>query len=149
LLNNSFFGEIFIILWIFLQNFIQKYEFYSERPKVKMKIFRGTKSWIIFLEGLKQKINIFIEIKNIFNPKSNVLRFLVRMCCPTVLLFLVQYCRWTPVLSSWPKRGPTTYVRSLPVNGFIRHIAPAWGGHNKIMDEHTLQGDIIVAVNET
>jgi len=38
-----------IILWIFLQNFIQKYEFYiwvyfKKEPKVPLKKKRGTKS---------------------------------------------------------------------------------------------------------
>jgi len=45
------------------------YEFtLKEGPKVKMKNFIGTKSWRKILEGLKQKVGIFIETKNIFNP---------------------------------------------------------------------------------
>jgi len=65
-------GEILIILWIFLQNFIQKYELYiwvyfkgetkSEDENIE------SKSWRKILEWLKQKVDIFIETKNIFNP---------------------------------------------------------------------------------
>jgi len=43
----------------------------KEGPKVKMKNFIGTKSCRNFLEGLKRKVNIFIGIKNIFNPILN------------------------------------------------------------------------------
>ena len=47
------------------------YEFtLMEGPKVKMKIFLGTKSWRNFLEGLKGKVDIFIRTKNIFNALS-------------------------------------------------------------------------------
>jgi len=42
--------------------------FSKEAPKVKMKNFIGTKSWRKILEGLKQKVDIFIRTKNIFNP---------------------------------------------------------------------------------
>jgi len=69
-------GEILVILWFFLQNFIQKYEFYiwvyfkggtkSEDEKIL-----GTKSRKKILEGLKWKVDIFIGTKNIFNPKKN------------------------------------------------------------------------------
>ena len=46
------------------------YEFtLKEGPKAKIGNFSGTKSWRIFLEGLKQKVDIFMETKNIFNPK--------------------------------------------------------------------------------
>jgi len=68
----NFLGEIFIILWIFLQNksMNSTYEFtLKKRPKVKIENFWRTKSWRIFLEGLKQKVDIFIGTKNIFNPK--------------------------------------------------------------------------------
>jgi len=45
------------------------YEFtLKEGPKVKMENFWRTKSWRKFLEGLKQKVGIFIGAKNIFNP---------------------------------------------------------------------------------
>jgi hypothetical protein len=55
------------------------YEFtLKERPKVKMEIFLGTKSWRNFLEGLKRKIDIFIEIKNIFNPKFSNTKIVVQ-----------------------------------------------------------------------
>jgi len=37
-----------------------------------MEKFWGTKSWRKILERLKQKIDIFIETKNIFNPKNNI-----------------------------------------------------------------------------
>jgi len=65
-----FFGEILIILWIFMENFIKNMnstcEFtLKEGPKVKMENFWGSKSWRIFLEGLKQKVDIFIGTKNI------------------------------------------------------------------------------------
>jgi len=33
-----------------------------------IKIFIGTKNWKIILEELKWKVNIFIGIKDIFNP---------------------------------------------------------------------------------
>jgi len=53
-------GDILIILWIFLQNFIQKYEFIlNVGPKVKMKNFRRTKSWKKKnLEKLKWKVGL-------------------------------------------------------------------------------------------
>jgi len=46
LLKNSifFFGVILVILWIFLQNFIKKYEFYI---------------WVYLNEGLKMKMENF------------------------------------------------------------------------------------------
>jgi len=45
------------------------YEFtLKEGSKVKMENFIGTKSWRKILEGLKQKVGIFIGTKNIFNP---------------------------------------------------------------------------------
>ena len=45
------------------------YEFtLKEELKVKMENFWGTKSWMKILEGLKQKVGVFIETKNIFNP---------------------------------------------------------------------------------
>jgi len=48
------------------------YEFtLKEGPKVKIKNFRGTKSWRNFLEGLKRKVDTFTGTKNIFNPKNN------------------------------------------------------------------------------
>ena len=51
------------------KNMNSTYEFtLKEEPKVKMEIFWGTKSWRNFIEGLKQKVDIFIGIKNIFNP---------------------------------------------------------------------------------
>jgi len=57
-------GEIVIILRIFLQNFIQKYEFtLKERQKMKMENSLGTKSWRKILEGLKRKVGIFIGPK--------------------------------------------------------------------------------------
>jgi len=36
---------------------------------MKMENFLGTKSWSEILERLKQKVDIFIRTKNIFNPK--------------------------------------------------------------------------------
>jgi len=43
------------------------YEFtLKERPKVKMEIFIGIKSWKKILKGLKRKVGIFIGLKNIF-----------------------------------------------------------------------------------
>jgi len=49
------------------------YEFaLKEGQKVKMKIFRRTKSWRKILKKLKRKVDIFIRTKNIFNPKTNV-----------------------------------------------------------------------------
>jgi len=46
------------------------YEFtLNEGPKVKMKFFWMAKSWRNFLEELNWKVDIFIGIKNIFNPK--------------------------------------------------------------------------------
>ena len=48
------------------------YEFtLKERSKVKIKNFWGNKSWRIFLEGLKLKVDIFIGTKNTFNPYKN------------------------------------------------------------------------------
>jgi len=48
------------------------YEFtLKEKQKMKMENFLGTKSHRNFLEGLKQKIDIFIRTKNIFNPIDN------------------------------------------------------------------------------
>jgi len=45
------------------------YEFtLKEGPKVKIENFIGTKSLTKILEGLKRKVCIFIETKNIFNP---------------------------------------------------------------------------------
>ena len=35
---------------------------------MKLENFWGTKSWRNILEGLKQKVGIFIGTKNIFNP---------------------------------------------------------------------------------
>jgi len=44
------------------------YEFaLNEGPKMKMENFLGTKSWKNCLEGLKQKVDIIIGAKNIFN----------------------------------------------------------------------------------
>jgi len=39
---------------------------------MKMENFWGTKNWRIFLEGLKQKVGIFIKVNNIFNPKKYI-----------------------------------------------------------------------------
>ena len=48
------------------------YEFtLKERPKVMIENFIETKSWRKILEGLKQKVDIFIGTKNTFNPKIN------------------------------------------------------------------------------
>ena len=68
---------ILIIFWILwkklLKNINSTYEFtLKEGPKVKTENFIGTESWRKILEGLKQKVDIFIGTKNIFNPKSNV-----------------------------------------------------------------------------
>jgi len=52
------------------------YEFtLKEGPKVKIKKNLGTKSLRNFLEGLKQKVDIFIETKKIFKPKQNYNNF--------------------------------------------------------------------------
>jgi len=49
------------------------YEFtLKEGSKVKMENFWGTKSCREIFEGLKRKVYIFIGIKNIFNPLSNI-----------------------------------------------------------------------------
>ena len=58
--KSNFLEEILIILWIFLQNFIQKYEFYTlkEGPKVKMEKNLRLKVEGIFL-GLKIDGNCF------------------------------------------------------------------------------------------
>ena len=59
------FSEFFLF-----KNMNSRYEFtLNEIPKVKMIFFLGTKSWRNFLEGLKQKVDIFKGTKNIFNPK--------------------------------------------------------------------------------
>ena len=42
----------------------------KDGPKVKMEKILGTESWRNFLKGLKQKIDIFIGTKNIFNPAA-------------------------------------------------------------------------------
>jgi len=74
-----FFGEILIILWTFLQNFIQKYKFYiwvyfkggtkSEVGKFLSdwklkKIFRGTKMKIWHIYKDKKKFNSLIIVRN-------------------------------------------------------------------------------------
>jgi len=41
--------------------------------------FTGTKSWRKILEGLKRKVGIFIEFKNIFNPKQNYQKFKMKV----------------------------------------------------------------------
>ena len=66
-------GEILIILWIFLKNFIQKYEFYIRvyykvETKSEDEKLLGTKNRRIFGEKLNWKSDIFIGKKNIFNP---------------------------------------------------------------------------------
>ena len=55
--------------WNFLfKNMNSTYEFtLKEGPKVKMRNFWRTKSWRKILKGLKQKVDIFIGTKNIFN----------------------------------------------------------------------------------
>jgi len=56
---------------ILLKNMNSTYEFaLKEGPKMKMEIFVGTKSWRNFLERLKQKVDIFIETKNILTLYS-------------------------------------------------------------------------------
>jgi len=48
------------------------YEFtLMEGPEVMIENFIGTKSWRKILEELKWKVDIFIRIKNIFNPIIN------------------------------------------------------------------------------
>ena len=61
-----------------MENFIKKYELYiwvyfKRGPKMKIENFIGTKSWRKILEWLKQKVDIFIGTKNIFNPYINEL----------------------------------------------------------------------------
>jgi len=52
---------------------ISKYEFtLKEGPKMKMKKILDTKSWRNFLEGLKQKVNIFIGIKTNLTKKNAI-----------------------------------------------------------------------------
>jgi len=51
----------------------------NEGPKVKMEIFWGTTSWRKILEGLKQKVGIFIGTKNIFNPIFEEQHFLKKV----------------------------------------------------------------------
>jgi len=74
--NSNFFGRDSYNIINFFAKFYSKnknstYEFtLKEGPKVKMKIVWWTKSWRIFLEGLKRKVDIFIGIINIFNPNN-------------------------------------------------------------------------------
>ena len=94
-----FLGDIIIILWIFLQNFIQKYEFYiwvcfKGGTKSEDEKNLGTKSWRKFLVGLKLKVGIFIGTKNIFNPSKYIVilsMYVIHVTSNFLLLLGVVY----------------------------------------------------------
>jgi len=66
---NFFWRDIYSILY----NFIKKYKCYTwidlkiEDKNSNWKFYK-TKNWIMILEELKWKVDIFIKIKNIFSP---------------------------------------------------------------------------------
>jgi len=69
--NSSFFWVIFTIFYTFLHNFIKKYKSLLKKgTKVVTENFKEIKSWRKILEELKQKIDVFIGARNLFNPSN-------------------------------------------------------------------------------